>query len=184
MIHYVDSMEDYEQTMEGEIYDYALQLREQGVIRSIGMSSHNPQVALRAVESGKIDVLMFSINPAYDMEQADTDIMDLIDFKDLQHDQWTVDPARQKLYAACENLGVGITVMKPLAAGSLLTAEASPFGVAMTVPQCCHYCLTRPGVTSVLVGASSAAQLRENVACLAAAPLSQEEREAAAALLG
>ena len=44
--------------------------------------------------------------------------------------------------------------------------------------------LSAPGVTSVLVGASSAAQLRENVACLAAAPLSQEEREAAAALLG
>lgn len=174
MIHYVDSMEDYEQTMEGEIYDYALQLRERGVIRSIGMSSHNPQVALRAVESGKIDVLMFSINPAYDMEKPDTNIEDLIDFKDLQQDQWTVDPARQKLYTACAAHGVGITVMKPLAAGSLLTAEASPFGVAMTVPQCCHYCLTRPGVASVLVGCHSLQEVEDAVSYCTATP---EERD-------
>lgn len=44
--------------------------------------------------------------------------------------------------------------------------------------------LSAPGVTSVLVGASSAAQLRENAACLAAGPLSQQEREAAAAVFG
>ena len=44
--------------------------------------------------------------------------------------------------------------------------------------------LSAPGVTSVLVGASSAAQLRENAACLAAGPLSRQEREAAAAVFG
>ena len=43
--------------------------------------------------------------------------------------------------------------------------------------------LSAPEVTSVLVGASCAAQLRENVACLTAAPLSKEERQAAASIL-
>ena len=160
MIHYIDSIAEYESVLEGEIYAYALKLREQGKIRSIGISSHNPVAALRAVESGKIDVLMFSLNPAYDLEGTETDIFSLMDFKDLKEGGWTPDPARQKLYTACATHGVGITVMKSLGAGSLLKAESSPFGKAMTVTQCCHYCLTRPGVTSVLVGCLTPQEVR------------------------
>ncbi len=152
MIHYVDSFEEYDIVFEGEIIEYVKDLKEKGVIKHIGLSSHNPLVALKAVETGLIDVLMFSINAAYDFEKAETDIYDLIEFKGLDTDNWAIDPARQALYGACERLGVGITVMKALGAGSLLKAESSPFKTAMTVTQCCHYCLTRPGVTSVLVG--------------------------------
>lgn len=155
MIHYVDSMEDFQVVFGGEIIEYAKELKEKGIIKHIGLSSHNPLVALKAVESGLIDVLMFSINAAYDLEKAETDIFDLMEFKDLNDTGWTIDPSRQKLYSACETLGVGITVMKALGAGSLLKAESSPFKKAMTVTQCCHYCLTRPGVTSVLLGCSS-----------------------------
>ena len=59
--------------------------------------------------------------------------------------------ARAQLYRTCEAKGVGITVMKTLAAGKLLKAETSPFGVALSENQCIHYALTRPGVTSVLL---------------------------------
>lgn len=155
MIHYIDSFEDYDVVFEGEIIEYAKELKEKGIIHHIGISSHNPLVALKAVESGLIDVLMFSINAAYDLEKPETDILDLIEYKDLDGECWTIDPARQKLYSACERLGVGITVMKALGAGSLLKAESSPFKKAMTVTQCCHYCLTRPGVSSVLIGCSN-----------------------------
>ena len=81
MIHYVDSEEDFQKVFHGPVLQYAQELKEKGVIRHIGMSSHNPHVALKAVESGVVDVLMFSINPAYDMESADTDIYDLMEFK-------------------------------------------------------------------------------------------------------
>ena len=37
------------------------------------MSSHNPEAALAAVESGCIDVLMFSVNPCYDLLPGDED---------------------------------------------------------------------------------------------------------------
>ena len=67
-----------------------------------------------------------------------------------------VDEARQKLYSACEAKGVAITVMKALGAGTLLKAESSPFGMAMTVPQCIQYCLDRSGVKVVLVGCRAA----------------------------
>lgn len=155
MLHYVDSEEDYAAVFDTEIFAYAAQLKAQGTIGCIGMSSHNPKIALKAVESGLIDVLMFSINPAYDLEHPDTDIMDLIEYKGLSDQDWAVDEARQRLYTACENLGVAITVMKPLAAGSLLDAASSPFGVAMTVPQCIHYALDRNGVKVVVVGCHS-----------------------------
>lgn len=126
MIHYVDSEEDFRTVFEGPVLSYAKVLKENGVIRHIGMSSHNPHIALKAVESVVIDVLMFSINPAYDMEAAETDIYDLMEFKGMEKSGLVVDEARQKLYSACEAAGVAITVMKPLGAGTLLKAESSP----------------------------------------------------------
>ena len=168
MLHYIDSMEEYERVMDGPFYAYARELKDQRVIRHIGMSSHNPQVSLRAVEEGRIEVLMFSLNPAYDLEGSDATIEEMMKFRDLQSDQWLVNTARQELYARCAADGVGITVMKPLGAGSLLDAKSSPFGVAMTVTQCGHYCVTRPGVSSVLVGCRTPEQVHI-AACYATA---------------
>ena len=161
MIHYVDSEEDFCTVFEGPVLAYARELREAGVIRHIGMSSHNPHIALKAVESGMVDVLMFSINPAYDMERAETDIYDLMEFKGMEKSGLVVDAARQTLYSACEAAGVAITVMKPLGAGTLLKAERSPFGVAMTVPQCIQYCLDRNGVKVVIVGCHTVREVLE-----------------------
>lgn len=163
MIHYVDSEKDFQRVFEGPVLEYAKELKEKGVIRHIGMSSHNPHIAQKAVESGVVDVLMFSINPAYDMESADTDIYDLMEFKGMEHSGLVVDEARQKLYSVCEAEGVAITVMKPLGAGTLLKAESSPFGVAMTVPQCIQYCLDRNGVKVVIVGCHSPEEVLEAV---------------------
>lgn len=163
MIHYIDSEEDYQTVFEGPVLEYAKELKEKGVIRHIGMSSHNPHIALKAVESGWIDVLMFSINPAYDMEAADTDIYDLMEFKGMEKSGLVVDEARQELYSACEAKSVAITVMKPLGAGTLLKAESSPFGVAMTVSQCIQYCLDRNGVKVVIVGCHTVEEVLEAV---------------------
>ena len=68
MIHYVDSLSDWDTVINGDVARYARELKEQGVIGSIGLSSHNPEVALAAVNSGLIDVLMFSVNPCYDLQ--------------------------------------------------------------------------------------------------------------------
>lgn len=161
MIHYVDSEEDFHTVFEGPVLAYAKKLKQNGVIRHIGMSSHNPHIALKAVKSGVVDVLMFSINPAYDMESAETDICDLMEFKGMEKSGLVVDEARQRLYSACEAAGVAITVMKPLGAGTLLKTESSPFGVALTVPQCIQYCLDRNGVKVVIVGCHTVDEVLE-----------------------
>ena len=179
MLHYVDTDEDYAAVFDSEIIQYALELKKQGVIRYLGMSSHNPETALRAVESGLIDVLMFSINPAYDMEDAATDIYKQMEFSAFSDGSCRMDSARMDLYAACASHGVGITVMKPFAAGSLLDAAKSPFGKALSPAACIAYCLSRPGVVSVLPGLSSPAEVQEAAAALSAAP---EARDYAAVL--
>lgn len=163
MIHYVDSEEDFQTVFGGEIIEYAKELKEKGIVRYLGMSSHNPHIAKKAAETGLIDVLMFSINPAYDLESPETDIYDLMDFKGMGENGWVVDEARQELYSYCESAGVAITVMKALAAGTLLSAEASPFGVAMTVPQCIQYALDRNGVKCVIVGCHSVEEVLQAV---------------------
>ena len=170
MLHYVDTEEDYAAVFDSEIIRYALDLKEKGVIRYLGMSSHNPVTALRAVESGLIDILMFSINPAYDMEDAETDIYKQMEFTAFSKETCRLDSARRDLCAACEALGVGIVVMKPFAAGSLLDAAKSPFGCALTPAACISYCLERPGVISVLPGLSTPEEVNTAAASQSASP--------------
>ena len=124
MIHYVDSADTWRQVLEGGIADYARQLKVEGKIRAIGMSSHNPIVAQEAVESGLIDVLMFSVNPCYDLQPGNEDI-DLL-FDEASYDKQLVnfDPDRVRLYETCQRLGVGITVMKAFGGGDLLSADS------------------------------------------------------------
>ncbi|MBQ7544396.1 MAG: aldo/keto reductase [Synergistaceae bacterium] len=164
MIHYCDALDDWETIISNGILDYARELKTAGKIKHIGLSSHNPQVALKAVESRSIEVLMFSVNPCYDLQPASEDVEDLwADEKYAEH-LTNMNPERQKLYETCASLGVGITVMKCFGGGDLLNAELSPAGAALTVNQCIAYALSRPAVACVLAGAHSVEQLEESAA--------------------
>lgn len=164
MVHYVDEQKDFDQVFGGPVIEFAKEQKAAGHIRHIGMSTHNPRVAIQAVKSGLIDVIMFSINPAYDILPPNEDINVMFDKASYETVLANIDPERQELYSLCESQGVAITVMKPYGGGSLLSAEASPFGAAMSVAQCLHYCLTRPGVATVLAGAVNKEELMEAVA--------------------
>lgn len=161
MIHYVDEQKDFDGVFGGEILKYAKELKKAGKIRHIGMSTHNPRVAVQAVKSGDIDVIMFSVNPAYDILPPNEDVNTLFERATYEAPDVlsSTDPERLKLYGLCESEGVALTVMKPYGGGALLNAKESPFGVAMTAAQCLHYCLTRPGVASVLAGARTKEEL-------------------------
>lgn len=178
MIHYVDSMKDWETIVKGPVLSYVLELKKSGTIHHIGLSSHNPQVALEAVNSGYIEVLMFSVNPCYDLQPASEDVEDLWRDENYAAPLVNMDPERQELYETCQRLGVGITVMKAFGGGDLLDASMSPAGKALTVNQCLHYALTRPAVATVLAGAHTAEQLKTSIAYEDA---SEEEKDYAAA---
>lgn len=163
MIHYVDAMDDYHTVFDGEIIRYAQKLRSEGVIRSVGLSSHNPVVACKAVESGLIDVLMFSINPCYDMQPPDENVEKLMEKSSYEKSLHNFDADRRKLCELCERKGVGIDVMKVYGGGDLLSSSRSPFGRAFTPVQCLNYALTRPAVASVMVGCRSIPELDQSL---------------------
>lgn len=178
MIHYVDSLSDWETVVNGEVMKYAQELKKAGTIGCIGMSSHNPQAALKAVESGLVDVLMFSVNPCYDLQPAGEDVEELWAEKNYEKPLVNMDPERQRLYEVCQREGVGITVMKAFGGGDLLSEELSPAGKALTVHQCLHYALTRPAVASVMSGARTMEDLELSIAYEEA---SEEEKDYASA---
>ncbi|MCI8806602.1 MAG: 4Fe-4S binding protein [Oscillospiraceae bacterium] len=152
MIHFVDTQADWDAAMAGPYLDYVEGLRAQGAIRHIGMSTHNPAMARKAVEGGLVEMILFSVNPAFDMHPATDDLDTYFDWDNYRADLGGIDPQRAELYRLCEARDVGITVMKPYAGGRLFDERRSPFGVALTPVQCLHYCLTRPGVAAVMAG--------------------------------
>lgn len=178
MIHFVDSEAEFRQVMEGEFLAYVKEQREKGVIRHTGMSTHNPQVAKLAARSGEIEMLLFSVNPAFDLLPPSEDLNDYF-VESYGEGLAGIDPLREELYKLCEQRGVGITVMKGYAGGRLFDTRTSPFGVALTPVQCLHYALTRPAVASVLVGYDTPAHVDAAVAYEAA---TEEERDYASVL--
>ena len=163
MIHYCDALDDWNTIIKNGILDYARELKSKGLIHHIGLSSHNPQVALKAVESNAIEVLMFSVNPCYDLQPASEDVEDLWADENYEHHLTNMNPERRKLYETCQSHEVGITVMKCFGGGDLLNAELSPAGAALTVNQCIAYALSRPAVSCILAGAHSVEQLKQSI---------------------
>lgn len=182
MIHYVDSLEDWKAVAGGPVMAYAREMQAQGKIRYIGLSSHNPAAAMQAVQSGLIDVLMFSVNPCYDLQPANEDCYALWDGKNYDRQLVNMDPEREALYETCSRLGVAITVMKAFGGGDLLDEELSPAGKALTVNQCLHYASTRPGVAAVMSGAHTVDELEKCLEYTTAADVEKDYAAAFAAL--
>lgn len=147
-LHCVDEDSDWEDLQRNGICDFVFSLHAQGVLRHVGFSSHSPSVANKLLDTGKMDMMMFSINPAYDFEKGD----------ELGIGSTA---ERAALFRRCEAEGVGISVMKPFHGGRLLSAETSPFRRALTRAQCLQYCLDRPAVLTAVPGVRGLADLDE-----------------------
>ncbi len=177
MIHYIDSQEEWDYVMQSDYLDYVHKLHDDGIIRHIGLSTHNPRIARQAVETGFIEMILFSINPAFDMRPPTEDLDSM--FAGYEGDFSGIDPERAALYHLCEEKNVGITVMKGFFGGRLFDAARSPFGTSLTPVQCIHYSLTRPGVCSILCGFDTKEQVDEAVSYENAGP---DERDYASVL--
>ena len=158
MIHYVDEESDWDRCMNTDYIRYVHELHDKGVIRHIGLSTHNPVIAMKAAATDFIEMILFSVNPAFDLMPPTDDINHY--FAETYDPALAgIDPARVEMYKTCEQNDIGITCMKPFAGGRLFDAARSPFGVALTPAQCIHYCLTKPAVDSVLCGYDTIEQI-------------------------
>ena len=160
MIHCLDEERDWKAYQKNGVLDCLLEMKQSGVVRHIGLSSHTPELSQKILDTGLVEQLMFSINPAYD----------------YQHGEFAIGSAseRMKLYQRCEAEGIGISVMKPYSAGQLLNGKTSPFGRALTKVQCLQYALDKPGVLTVLPGIRNLEDMKEALSWLDASP---EERD-------
>ena len=160
-LHCVDEENDIKDIEQNGILDYVKDLKRRGIVRHMGFSSHTPEVAQRLIDTGLMDMMMFSVNPAYDMEKGD---------------EYGIGSAQERaaLFRRCQAEGIGISVMKPFHGGQLLAKNTSPFGEALTINQCLQYALDRPAVLSAVPGVRGLHDLDELLSFLQA---SAEERD-------
>lgn len=158
-LHSSDGQEDYDRIFGHEgLFECARSLKAQGKTRFIGFSGHTVSTAMQAVERGDIDVLMFPINLASHAV-----------------------PGKKELLRACARTGVGVVGMKPFAGGRLLSQSSSislehwhsggsGYSLAKAHPippvPCISYCLSQPGVSAVVPGCESPAELAGTLAYL------------------
>ncbi len=159
-LHNCDTQEDLDiLIMPGGLLEMARRYQSEGKVRFIGLSSHNTEIARKAVESGAIDMLMFPVNLA----------------------SFAV-PGRSELYRACAACGVGLVVMKPFGGGSLLreksaiTIEDFQSGrvqlagapmhfeqpsITITATHCLAYVLDQVGVSTIVPGCKNLDELAQ-----------------------
>lgn len=159
-IHCLDEDSDLDTYLQNGVLDYILDLKKNGVIRHIGLSSHTPSVVNRVLDMGIVDVIMFSINPLYDYGKGAY--------------AFGGNEERQALYRRCQKEGVGIVVMKPFCGGQLLDAAQSPFGVALSKNQCVQYALDKPGVLAVVPGFGSQKEMEQVLEFFSASPAERD----------
>lgn len=165
-IHCVDEAEDFAEVFSSGLFDWAVRLKRDGLIRQLGFATHTIDTAERFLKVGGFDMCLFSVNPAYDFDPVHN-----LAFEGLAAPGAPAENASRRRYAFyddCARRGVGISVMKPFAGGLLLDDKTSPFGQAMSVAQCIQYALDRPAVLSAVAGVKSLEEVRQAFAYYAA----------------
>ena len=113
------------------------QYKERGQIGAIALSGHETSIALKAVNSRQIDVLMFPVNLLAHGEEGDS-----------------------ALHAACVAQGVGLVAMKVYFGGTLLFVDGQP--TPITPAQCLAYVLSLP-VSTAVPGAKDVEEMRRTL---------------------
>jgi predicted aldo/keto reductase-like oxidoreductase len=150
-LHNCDEAEDYEYVIT-EHFALADRFRREGKARFIGFSGHTPEIALRAAESGLVDVMMIQLHP-------------------LEHTR----EGRDALFDACVERNLGLVAMKPYGGGKLLQEHAS---AAVTPVALLAYALAQRGVSTVVPGAQNLSELRDALAYLDAADADRDFSQA------
>ncbi len=136
------------------IIDGAFQLKEKGLVRFIGMTSHNRKLFPELSKEGLFDVFHIRYNAAH--RGAETETFPHITEKDRP----------------------GVVGFTATDWRKLLTSRKMPPGeTPLSAADCYRFTLSHPAVDVCMMGAKSASQMRENLAVLAQGPLTGEEME-------
>lgn len=157
-LHNFNTLKDWERASGGYL-DLALQLREEGKARFLGVSGHSTGTLERIVGEAPVDVVMFPVNL-------------------FNHAL----PHRQDLLQHCAREQIALIAMKPFGGGKLLNetgtirvpkyqtgGEAFRTRIVggVTPVQCLSYVMSQIGVTVALAGVKKPAELMAALAVLA-----------------
>ncbi|NQT18631.1 MAG: aldo/keto reductase [Planctomycetes bacterium] len=148
-LHDITNPRDYEATKQaGGIYDVALQMKKDGRIRFVGISTHaTAEIVRDMIESDRYDVITISYNVANRGRSPS--------------DGESMARTEEELLPLAESRGMGITIMKPYGGGSLVQARPGPDGKPVTLSplQLLKFCVANPYVDCVTPGVDSVAQV-------------------------
>ncbi len=94
-IHCLEEKPDLRACLENGVLDYIKELKNAGIVRHIGLSSHSPKPVNRVLDLNIINVVMFGVNLGCDYGEGEFSIGNTSE--------------RQELYCHCQREGVGIT---------------------------------------------------------------------------
>ncbi len=162
LIHFVDAVVEFEQIMNGPFIEYVRAEKAAGRIDHIGLSTHNPEVALRAAVTPDIEMIMFSINPpttCCPLPRTSTTCSRMSTSPVLR--TWT---RSASACTRCARKRRGHHRHEAVRGWAPVRRREIAIRRGDDPVQACHYCLTRPAVTSVLAGFRD---IEECVGCLA-----------------
>jgi aryl-alcohol dehydrogenase-like predicted oxidoreductase len=157
-IHYIDSGYDLAFAPGGAV-ERLKKARDEGKIRHLGVTAHDAEIGLKAVQTGEFETIQVPYNIAKPQ-------------------------AAERLLPYCAEHGIGVICMKPLAGGALATdPEIRPYLAGEGWPSATsalRFVLSNPAVSVAIPGMDSTQEVDENVAVAAGesiAPLAAAEIE-------
>ena len=138
------------------LIDGALQLKAKGLVRFVGLSSHNRKLLGKLAGEGEFDVLHLRYNAVH--RGAERDIFPMLP-KETERRPGTVS-------------------FTAASWGQLLKAKKMPPGEApATAADCYRFVLSNPSVDVCMSGAKTIEQMRENLKALDGGPMTETELE-------
>lgn len=157
-IHYIDRNSEWAYR-DGGVLDVMKRAQEQGKIRFLGVTAHEPQPAIEAVKTGEFVLALVPYSPINRANEPE-------------------------LLPLCTELGVATVIMKPVAGGILATDHS----LAQMLPPekrlstlALRFVLSNPNVTLACPGMDSLDEVEENLSVVAGEivePLTPEEEQA------
>ena len=161
MIHNVGSKEVESIFIEGGLCSLAEKLIEEGYGRFVGISTHDTETCMSAIECNRIDVIMYPVNMVSHTTKG-----------------------KQDINRACQEKNIGLVAMKPFAGGKLMQNNLTVYHSennnysrikedtwsklierkeAVSPLKCLSYVMNQPGVSCVVPGIKSVEELIDNL---------------------
>jgi len=134
-IHDLSSRERYEKAMgKGGALEELFRARDRGRVRFLGVTGHNIELLMEALDSGHFDAILCVYNLA-------------------------IPDAKDVLLPKAQSMNVGVAVMKPLSGGALFALSKN----RITPHEALRFVLSNPNITTALGGAKLIRDIEQNV---------------------